>query len=39
LKLVYSKLLEDLNRLGVSVFESKGNEVDPERHDVMTQVP
>jgi molecular chaperone GrpE len=39
LKLVYTKLLDDFSRLWVKVFESKGQEVDPEKHDVMTQVP
>lgn len=39
MKLVYTKLLEDLNRLWVQAFESKWSEVDPEKHDVMTQVP
>lgn len=39
MKLIYSKLIEDLGRLGVKVFESKWSEVDPDKHDVMTQVP
>ena len=39
LKLVYTKLLDDVSRLWVKVFESKWEEVDPEKHDVMTQVP
>lgn len=39
MKLVYTKLLEDINRLWVQSFESKWSEVDPEKHDVMTQVP
>lgn len=39
LKLVYTKLLDDVARLWVKVFESKWEEVDPEKHDVMTQVP
>jgi len=39
MKLVYSKLMEDMNRLWVKAFESKWQEVDPEKHDVMTQVP
>ena len=39
LKLVYTKLLDDVSRLWVKVFESKWQEVDPEKHDVMTQVP
>jgi molecular chaperone GrpE len=32
-------LLKDLSSLGVESFESIGNEVDPEKHEVMTQAP
>lgn len=39
LKLVYSKLQEDIQKLWVKTFVSKWQEVDPEKHDVMTQVP
>lgn len=39
LKLVYSKLLDDVSKLWVKHFESKGQKLDPEKHDVMTQVP
>lgn len=39
LKLVYSKLQEDIQRLWVKAFVSKWEEVNPEKHDVMTQVP
>ena len=30
---------KDLDKLWVKSFESKGQQVDPERHEVMTQVP
>ncbi len=39
LTLVYTKLIDDMHKLGVSAFESKWKQVDPEKHDVMTQVP
>ncbi len=32
-------LLKDLNKLWVEAFESVWHEVDPEKHEVMTQVP
>lgn len=32
-------LLKDLEKMGVQSFVSKGQSVDPERHEVMTQVP
>lgn len=32
-------LLKDLNKLGVEAFISVGEDVDPEKHEVMTQVP
>jgi len=32
-------LLKDLKGLGVSVFESLGEEVNPDKHEVMTQIP
>lgn len=34
-----SKLLQDLEKMGVKQFDSIGEEVDPNKHDVMTQVP
>lgn len=34
-----SKLLQDLEKMGVHPFDSIGSEVDPHKHDVMTQVP
>jgi len=33
------QLLKDLNKLWVQSFESLWQEVDPDRHEVMTQVP
>ncbi|MFK7780507.1 MAG: nucleotide exchange factor GrpE [Candidatus Gracilibacteria bacterium] len=33
------KLLEDLLKMGVKQFDSKGDEVNPDMHDVMTTVP
>ena len=32
-------LVKDLEKLGVKAFESKWHTLDPERHEVMTQVP
>ena len=32
-------LLKDLKNLGVEAFESKWEQVDPDKHEVMTQVP
>jgi len=32
-------LLKDLEKLGVKAFESKGQSLDTEMHEVMTQVP
>ncbi|MCH8519058.1 nucleotide exchange factor GrpE [Candidatus Gracilibacteria bacterium] len=32
-------LLKDLEKLGVRAFESKGQELNPDLHEVMTQVP
>ena len=32
-------LLKDLNTLWVQSFESKGECIDPEKHEVMTQIP
>lgn len=34
-----SKLIEDLDKMWVKPFESKWEEVNPDRHDVMTTVP
>ncbi|MCP4522681.1 MAG: nucleotide exchange factor GrpE [Candidatus Gracilibacteria bacterium] len=34
-----TKLLSDLDKMGVTTFDSKGEEVDPNKHDVMTTVP
>ena len=33
------QLLKDLTKMGVAAFESKGVEVNPDKHEVMTQVP
>jgi len=33
------QLLKDLAKLWVTSFDSIGNEVDPDKHEVMTQVP
>lgn len=32
-------LLKDLEKMGVQSFISKGNSLNPELHEVMTQVP
>jgi molecular chaperone GrpE len=34
-----SKLIEDLDKMWVKSFDSKGEEVNPDKHDVMTTVP
>lgn len=36
---IEKKLVSDLERLWVKVFESKWKEVDPDKHEVMTQIP
>jgi molecular chaperone GrpE len=33
------QLLKDVTKMWVIVFESKGEEVNPDKHEVMTQVP
>jgi molecular chaperone GrpE len=33
------QLLKDLNKLWVHTFNSKWENVDPDKHEVMTQVP
>jgi molecular chaperone GrpE (heat shock protein) len=32
-------LVKDLEKLGVKAFESKGQTLNPDIHEVMTQVP
>lgn len=32
-------LLKDLRTLGVQSFDSKGEAIDPDKHEVMTQIP
>ena len=39
IKSAIEKLQKDLSGLGVKAFESVGTEMDPEKHEVMTQVP
>jgi molecular chaperone GrpE len=34
-----TKLIQDLEKLWVQAFDSKGQEVNPDKHDVMTTVP
>jgi molecular chaperone GrpE len=34
-----TKLISDLDKMGVKAFDSKGQTVDPDKHDVMTTVP
>lgn len=34
-----TKLLSDLDKMGVKSFDSKWSEVNPDKHDVMTTVP
>lgn len=34
-----TKLLSDLDKMWVTPFDSKGEEVNPDKHDVMTTVP
>lgn len=36
---IEKKLVSDLERLWVKHFESKWKEVDPDKHEVMTQIP
>ncbi|NVP17354.1 nucleotide exchange factor GrpE [Candidatus Gracilibacteria bacterium] len=36
---IQSKLLSDLEKMGVRPFDSIGQSVDPNKHDVMTAVP
>ncbi len=36
---LYKTMTRDIEWLWVKVFVSKGQSVDPERHDVMTQIP
>lgn len=36
---LYKSLSKDLEKLWVKIFESKWESVDPDKHDVMTQVP
>lgn len=36
---IEKKLVSDLERLWVKAFESKWKEVDPDKHEVMTQIP
>ena len=36
---MHAKLVKDLNSMWVKAFNSKWDQVDPEKHDVMTTVP
>jgi molecular chaperone GrpE len=36
---IYTNLTKDLEKMGVKPFISKWQTVNPEKHDVMTQVP
>ena len=36
---MHAKLIKDLESMWVKTFDSKGDTVDPEKHDVMTTVP
>ncbi len=36
---IEKKLLQDLERMGVKAFESKWEQINIERHEVMTQIP
>ena len=39
LEAIYTNLVKDLEKMWVKTFVSKGESVDPEKHDVMTQSP
>lgn len=39
LQTTYKSLIKDLEKMSVKAFNSKGESVDPDKHDVMTQVP
>ncbi|MFA5916709.1 MAG: nucleotide exchange factor GrpE [Candidatus Gracilibacteria bacterium] len=36
---IEKKLLQDLERMGVKAFDSKGDQINIEKHEVMTQIP
>ena len=38
LEVIYATLIKDLEKMGCAVFVSKWSTVDPDKHEVMTQV-